>query len=346
MTIVRYLLPLALGLCVATPAVCFAQPAPAEQAAPAPEPNAQEIDARAKKLFADGDTQAALALYREVSKIVSGRTSWDVAANHANMAFQLGLHAEAAERIRYAFAAVPTSDPNFELYRDKIQKRLEEASAQVGVVTMVIAPAGAEVLIDGVSQGRAPLSEPVFVTPGGREVQALLAGFETQSQTINVVAGQPLTVTLSLPSATAAAPPPSPVKPPLVEDEGMSGAQLGVGATALALGGLSAIATIVFAATSASAASDAETRRAEVEAVNVDGAESPCGDGTPLVFPCAALSDATDTQASAGTTAVVLGVVSGALLVTGIVTLSLGGDDDSDVAVSATPGGLLLTGTF
>ena len=126
----------------------------------------------------------------------------------------------------------------------------------------------------------------------------------------------------------------------------MSGAQLGVGATALAIGGLGAIATIVFAATAASGGSDADAARAEVEAVNIDGATHPCGAGTSLTFPCAALSDATSSQASAGTTAVVLGVVSGTLLLTGIVTLSLGGGDDSDVALSATPGGLLLTGTF
>jgi len=327
-------LTLALGLATLLPtSLCWAQPDTQPPAA-----------ARAKALFHEGKVQESLALYREVNKLAGGRTSWDVAANHGNTAFQLGLFAEAAERFRYALHAVPTSVENSQLYRDKIQGRLDESMAHIGTVTVVVAPAGAEVLFDGVSHGRAPLAEPVFVTPGSREVQARLAGFKTQAQSINVLAGKASTVTLTLVSAAATAPPP-PVKPPM-EDEGMSGAQLGVGATALAIGGLGAIATIVFAATAASAGSDADAARAEVEAANVGGGANPCGAGTLQRFPCAALSDAADSQASAGTTAVVLGVVSGTLLLTGIVTLSLGGDDDSDVALSATPGGLLLTGTF
>ena len=337
MSLLRYVLPLALGLAAFPTTDSFAQPAATEQLPP--QPNVQAMDAQAKKLFAAGDTQGALGVYRQISNRVSGRTSWDVAANHGNMAYQLGLHAEAAERFRYSLRSVPTSDANYQVYHDKIQKRLDEASAHVGMVTLVVAPAGAEILIDGVSHGRAPLAESVFVTPGGREVQAVQAGFETQSQKVNIVAGEASTVTFTLVATTNAAPPPPVVLPP-AKDEGMSGLQIG-GIALLAIGGAAGIAAAIVGSTSNTSAG--KVAQLHTELPN----SSDCNTGTVFAGQCGRLASAASDEASFRDAAVGLGISSGVLVITGVLALTLGGDEGSDsLGLSISPSGAILRGSF
>ncbi|KYF82603.1 hypothetical protein BE11_37025, partial [Sorangium cellulosum] len=78
------------------------------------------------------------------------------------------------------------------------EKWLAESRAQVGAVAVTVGTAGAEVLVDGKSVGRAPLEGEVFVEPGEHRVEARLEGYVPVSQTVTAAKGEAKDVALSM----------------------------------------------------------------------------------------------------------------------------------------------------
>jgi hypothetical protein len=154
---------------------------------------------------------------------------------------------------------------------------LAESRAKVGEVQVVVDVEDAEVLVDGRSIGRSPLAETVFVEPGSRVVQAKAAGGRIAQESILATAGGRETVRLTLGAASAGAAPlatatsttgPVEVPPP------SGGPNTGVVIAGYGLAAAAAGAGIVFAIVSSGKASDAETRRSELEAA---GGPTACG---------------------------------------------------------------------
>ncbi len=129
-----------------------------------------------------------------------------------------------------------------------LARELERARARVGTVSVTVAPAGAEVLIDGVPAGRAPLVDPVFVEPGRHVIEARLDGYRSASEARDLAPGGVAPVSLRLTQIPPPAPPPvlSPraVAPPAVAPPRggpiravvIGGAALGVVATGVGIG--------------------------------------------------------------------------------------------------------------
>jgi hypothetical protein len=68
----------------------------------------------------------------------------------------------------------------------------------VGALQLNVEPAGAEVLVDGASVGKAPLAGEVFVEPGKRAIEARLDGYTTAKATVDIAAGASREVPLRL----------------------------------------------------------------------------------------------------------------------------------------------------
>jgi len=88
--------------------------------------------------------------------------------------------------------------------RAAAREGLEAAKEVVGVVTLTVDQSGADVLVDGVSQGRSPLDDPLFLTPGEHTIVAQ-KGSETDRTTVLVSAGSSSNETLKIAAAPAPA---------------------------------------------------------------------------------------------------------------------------------------------
>lgn len=75
---------------------------------------------------------------------------------------------------------------------------LAEARKRVGALALRVEPAGAEVLIDGASIGKAPLTGEVFVDPGPRTIEARIEGYKGAKVTVETAAGSSREVPLTL----------------------------------------------------------------------------------------------------------------------------------------------------
>jgi hypothetical protein len=66
---------------------------------------------------------------------------------------------------------------------------LEEVLKLVGTLRIQVEPAGAEVLIDGKSEGKAPFEDPSFVDPGKHTIEVKLDGYKPAQVVVDMAAG-------------------------------------------------------------------------------------------------------------------------------------------------------------
>ncbi|WP_437976400.1 PEGA domain-containing protein [Sorangium sp. So ce295] len=201
---------LAVVLTVATlmadPDIAAAQPA-APPVAPGTAPasaadatkRAEALVDKAKSLYLERkyqDAEEALLVAWELNP------TFDVAYNLGNTEYQLKKHKEAATYLSFALRHWPLLKGVAKL-KPNAEKWLAESRAQVGAVTVTISMAGAEVLVDGKSVGRAPLEGEVFVDPGEHRIEARHLDYEPASQTVSVAKGATAEVKLSMALAKA-----------------------------------------------------------------------------------------------------------------------------------------------
>jgi PEGA domain len=171
----------------------LATTAVASQSAGQTPPGASPADAdadQAVRHYEDGVRAAKLA--RWPSAYASFLAAWklkrhyQIAANLGRAELQLTRYRDAAEHLAYFLREASGVAPD---ERKAAQAMLDEARAKVGSLTIIVDRAGAEVLVDGVAVGRAPLGHEVFVAPGSRTVEAKLSGFDADRRALNVAAG-------------------------------------------------------------------------------------------------------------------------------------------------------------
>jgi tetratricopeptide (TPR) repeat protein len=78
------------------------------------------------------------------------------------------------------------------------------AKSRVGEITLTVDPAGAQVLVDGVDKGIAPLPDPLYVLPGSHTIEAR-ASDRHASKSVTLSAGQSVSVQLAARGSIAAA---------------------------------------------------------------------------------------------------------------------------------------------
>ena len=125
-----------------------------------------------------------------------------IAANLGRAALKTGRPREAAERLTSFLREGKEISPED---RAQTEALLAEARAQVGALVMRVNRSDAEILLDGVTLGKAPIGGEVFVDPGQRVVEARAPGQAPARVEMEVRAGSTHHVALWLPEAGATA---------------------------------------------------------------------------------------------------------------------------------------------
>ncbi|WP_437782973.1 PEGA domain-containing protein [Sorangium sp. So ce1097] len=342
--------PLLWGVSVA--AALMAPAAGAQQpTAPAASEETDALTDKARQLYEEGRQAAAAGKWADAH--ASFLAAWaikphyQIASNLGVTCLMLGRNREAAEYLTRYLREAPASKVK---ERQSAETSLKEALKKVASVTVEVAPAGAEVRVDGAIVGKAPLVDPVFLDPGEHEIGARLEGHEPAKRPITVVAGGRETVVLQLdrrPSVqlgeqvdTAIAPVPGAPR-----DNVRTAVLVGGGIAA----GTGVAAGVVFTLLANGRAGDAEGLRQELIAEGDGFAQCPdlnsvkCAELKDTVLAKVDLTNAAFWSFVAG------GAIGAGTLVYGLVTMR---PTESRPTVQVVPllgtgaSGLLVSGTF
>ncbi len=208
----------ALCLVCLAPAAARAQQDEPARVASAPDAAVKQEAARRFEagiaLYEDGDYALALAEFERVYELVP---DYRVLYNIGQVSMQLGRYARALRTLREYMSRGADAIPNDR--RSAVRTDLDVLETRTAVVSLDIHPAGADVWIDGVLVGHAPLAEPVVLDVGERAVQVRLAGYVSRTQTLTLAGRDRRELSISLDRETpvaVAAPSPVSAPPPLL----------------------------------------------------------------------------------------------------------------------------------
>ncbi|MCL4756035.1 MAG: PEGA domain-containing protein [Myxococcales bacterium] len=188
-----------MALALAAPSITRAEPA---------KPTAAELDRaaelfkKAKALHGSGKLDQARDLYTQAWTL---HRSPDIAANLAACELALNRYRDAAEHFDFALRhllAGTTQDQ-----KARLTEGFEKAKREIAALRLDVQPAGASVVIDGVTIGTSPIADDAFVEPGERKIRVAKAGHETYVGSFTVAKGENKTVRVALEANAAAAPP-------------------------------------------------------------------------------------------------------------------------------------------
>jgi tetratricopeptide (TPR) repeat protein len=157
---------------------------------------------RGVQLYHEGSYEAALAEFRKAYQVAP---SYRLLYNIGQVQYELHDYVGALKSFRQYL-----NDGNAEIAadrREQVGAELRKLEGLVAYVDVTANPPGADVLIDDVSVGIAPLSGPVVVNAGQRRVTASKAGQVAPVRTITVAGGERVQLVVQVP-----APAPLPVR--------------------------------------------------------------------------------------------------------------------------------------
>lgn len=167
--------------------------APAGQPEPAQLEEAQVRFHRGLQLYDEDNYQAALVEFRRAYELAP---VFRVLYNIAQVQYQLQDYAGALRSFeRYLRDGGDRIEP---ARRAQVEKDIETLRARVGSLSITTNEPGAEVYVDDVLVGRAPLGAPVLVSAGARRVTARLDGFVPMTRKVDVAGGDALSLRLEL----------------------------------------------------------------------------------------------------------------------------------------------------
>jgi tetratricopeptide (TPR) repeat protein len=197
------LLPLALALAL-LPALALAQTPPADGAMEEGKGHFQ----RGVAIFHEGDFRGALVEFRRAYDLTH---NYKVLYNLGQTQFELQDYAGALGSFQRYLA-----DGGAEIdaaRRASVEDDLKKLAGRVAKIEIKTNAAGAEVTIDDVLVGRAPLDAPVLVSMGRRKVAVQKGALPPSVRYVEVAAGDVATVSLDLAEAPTIAPPVTAVPP-------------------------------------------------------------------------------------------------------------------------------------
>jgi hypothetical protein len=214
-------------------------------AAQAPADPADALFRQGNALYKEQKWSEAREAYAGAWKL---KRAHDIAANLAYAELKLGRFRDAAEHLAFAVRVWPPTGKSDK--REFAVERLQLARKEVGALRVAVDVPRAEVLVDGVVVGEAPLEGEVFVEAGSHVVEARLAGYETATQRVEAAKGSAQEVALAM-VAVKAEPPPVVVVAP-------TGPNRGVLIAGGVIGGVALVTGAIFAGLSNSKAKDAD----------------------------------------------------------------------------------------
>jgi hypothetical protein len=117
---------------------------------------------------------------------------------------------DAGNHLQQFLRELPGASPD---QRATAEKGIAEVKRHSGILVVVVDANGADVSLDGVTVGRSPLLDPVFVKPGKHTVFAVYQG-KSSASVVEAKTGATVAATLSLGVAGAPGPAPAVVTPP------------------------------------------------------------------------------------------------------------------------------------
>jgi hypothetical protein len=186
----------------------IAAPAPAwAQAKPAKTEDLDEARTRFQRgvdLYKEGSYDAALA---EFTKAYELAPNYRVLFNLAQVQSERHDYVAAVKFFeKYLSQGGADIPPD---RRDQVAKELSALRGRVTQMTVQVDVEGAELVVDGSVAGTLPLTEPVLVSAGVRQIQVRKSGYETASRTETIAGGEAVHFDFKLtplPVAAAAAP--------------------------------------------------------------------------------------------------------------------------------------------
>lgn len=194
-SLVRILIAFAITLCAVTaPSLARAQAAPAPGAtAPAVKEEAQDRFKRGIELYEEENFAAALVEFRRAYELVP---AYQVLYNVARTCYQVRDYVCALRTFgRYLSEGGSGIDAK---RKDEVEREIVSMRRRVATVNLT-ATRGANISVDGVSIGDAPLAAPLQVNEGRRLIRASMAGRESAERSLEVVGGSTVAVDLTLP---------------------------------------------------------------------------------------------------------------------------------------------------
>lgn len=268
-----------MSLCAAVLGLVLSSPALAQP--PASAASDTDVSVQAMQLYNEGLKAAKLSQWDKARTFYLGawrvQQHWQIAANLGRAEFKVGKHRDAAEHLAYFLREAPKIEPDD---RQKTEELLEQAKAKVGTLKITARPDGAEIRIDGVSIGTAPLKGDVFVEPGGHLFDARLPGYQPLQVTQDVGVGWRGRIDLRLDKVAPEKggdplPPPTVVPPPPVPPGGPSKAVVVVGGVFAGLAAVAGVGLTIGAKSQLDARLEAEQScKGKPECPQYDAAES------------------------------------------------------------------------
>jgi tetratricopeptide (TPR) repeat protein len=218
---------LALLLC---PAPLFAEPAKPPAPSPAAVEEGRTHFTRGVELFREGNYRVALIEFQRAYEIAP---SYRILYNLGHTHRELQDYAEALASFEKYLA-----DGGAEIdaeRRASVEAMIEKLRSRVANLEITINVSGAEILVDDVVVGAAPLSAPVRVSAGRRKVYASMGSRTSAARYVDVAGGDVAKVVLSFTDEPArpapARPEPSAPPPPVAPQRRGSGVWIGFAAT-------------------------------------------------------------------------------------------------------------------
>jgi tetratricopeptide (TPR) repeat protein len=159
---------------------------------------------RGIELYEEGDMDAALVELRRAYEIAP---SYKLLFNIGQVQLQKSDYASALDSFERYLAG--GGDKISKKRRSELEPLVQKLRQRVAEVTVTVDVAGAEVLVDDLPRGTAPLSEPLVVNAGRRKISAQAPGRTPAVKQIEAAGAERLTVALELLPETVDAPPPA-----------------------------------------------------------------------------------------------------------------------------------------
>jgi len=319
------LAPLLAGLVSASiliTSLAAAAPPPSGAKAEAPDEGRDHFN-RGVALFREGDYRAALAEFRRAYEISHNyRALYNIGQTEFEVQDYAGARSSFQKYLVEGGAEIEAGR------RAEVEADVKKLSARVARIEIKTNTAGADILLDDTVIGQAPLKEPLLVSAGRRKITVQKGSLPPVTRFVEIAGGDTSSVTIDLVAAEPAARPsvaPTPVAPPPPARTALWISLAGTGAlaTGAAVTGILALG----------AHSDAETKLGTrgVAAADVEAAHS-----------------------KAATLGLVTDVLGGAAILMGGVTIVLAATSGKSRSVEAKPAatlllsprGALLTGRF
>jgi hypothetical protein len=284
--------------------------APAKSETDAVDDNdrARALYQKASDAFEAGKTEEAHQLLLEAWNI---RETYDVALVLGQVELKLKHYRDAAEHLAFCLSHFGPSDKQETL--ERVRKGFAESKARVAAVKVSTDRDGAEIYVDGLRVGIAPLPSVIFVDPGPRTLTARLNG-QAAEQALTAEVGKDYEAQLMFgaQSTMVTVPPVSsglastPNPPPDTGERARPN-----WTPVLVSGGLAVVAAAIGTGFVLDAKSAKKSGQQELSDARAQGGSYPCSPGTPLVSACASIQDNEDHRRSSLKVATVSFVAAG-----------------------------------